>query len=383
MEPSARPEMQSEHPNSDRVRGWIELTSTCPMQCGYCYAGAGYEKRDEFPLALVIRLLDEFNQLNAEWVMLSGGEPCLRQDLAEILAETMRRGFRTQLITSASLLPDSVLQVLKEHKVPVQVTLDSVDPAVFFLSRGRPNLPIILYNIDRMLEAGIDLNIAVTLTSVTEKTIRQTIEWTVAKGIHNMHFSPVIPEGRGKWNQSLVPQHLTKDWLLLYQLQKEYCDTLSIDLVEDLVTSTVFPGSSSASFCNAMSGRNLEISADGTVYSCGGMRDNPEVYLGNVYSESLVTIHRRTREAGHCLVCTTDHIAECLGCPELHICKGHCRATAYYASGSVTARSPFCYAIKQVIGQILCDLESGAIDDYITRLHLEQAVTGLARKKWM
>src|SRR5438270_1156719 len=87
----------------DRPFGLLaELTYGCPLHCSYCSNPldlAAYG--DELTTAEWRRVLAEASELGVLQLHLSGGEPLLRRDLADIVQAAGELGLYTNLITSA------------------------------------------------------------------------------------------------------------------------------------------------------------------------------------------------------------------------------------------------------------------------------------------
>ena len=82
---------------------WLlaELTYRCPLQCPYCSNPVDFARRqEELSTADWMRVLGEARQLGAMQLGFSGGEPLLRHDLEELVAEARRLGYYSNLITS-------------------------------------------------------------------------------------------------------------------------------------------------------------------------------------------------------------------------------------------------------------------------------------------
>jgi len=79
-----------------------ELTYRCPLACGYCSNPLNMaDYTDELTTAEWRRVLAEAADLGILQCHLSGGEPLLRRDLAEIVATARDLGLYTNLVTSA------------------------------------------------------------------------------------------------------------------------------------------------------------------------------------------------------------------------------------------------------------------------------------------
>src|SRR5882672_3510906 len=82
---------------------WLlaELTYRCPLHCVFCYNPVDFAQHSaELATEDWVRVLREGRALGAVQCGLSGGEPLVRDDLEEIVAEAHRLGYYTNLLTS-------------------------------------------------------------------------------------------------------------------------------------------------------------------------------------------------------------------------------------------------------------------------------------------
>jgi len=96
---------------------WLlaELTYRCPLHCVFCYNPVDFAKQeDEISTADWIKVLREGRAMGAVQLGLSGGEPLVRDDLEEIVAEARRLGFYSNLLTSGIGLTEQRAKALKE-----------------------------------------------------------------------------------------------------------------------------------------------------------------------------------------------------------------------------------------------------------------------------
>src|SRR5690349_20616456 len=80
---------------------WLlaELTYRCPLQCPYCSNPLDFaEQGKELSTEQWFKVFREAREMGAAQLGFSGGEPLVRQDLAELIGEARRLGFYTNLI---------------------------------------------------------------------------------------------------------------------------------------------------------------------------------------------------------------------------------------------------------------------------------------------
>ena len=83
---------------------WLlaEITYRCPLHCAFCYNPTDYatHTQNELDTEQWIKVLRDARKLGALQLGISGGEPLLRDDIEEIVAEAGSLGYYSNLITS-------------------------------------------------------------------------------------------------------------------------------------------------------------------------------------------------------------------------------------------------------------------------------------------
>jgi MoaA/NifB/PqqE/SkfB family radical SAM enzyme len=92
---------------------YFKPTARCDLRCAICNRWQeSSSSEDELSLDEIKRVLVKFRAAGAEILTMWGGEPTLRRDLPEILAEAKRLGLRTSMCTNCNSLAkkaDSIL----------------------------------------------------------------------------------------------------------------------------------------------------------------------------------------------------------------------------------------------------------------------------------
>ncbi|MDY6918715.1 MAG: radical SAM protein [Pseudomonadota bacterium] len=118
---------------------WLlaELTYACPLQCPYCSNPVDYPavKARELSTGQWVSVLRQARAMGAVQLGLSGGEPCVRPDLEELVAEARQLGFFSNLITSTVGLTPTRLTRLQQAGIDhIQVSFQgsSAEISEFF-----------------------------------------------------------------------------------------------------------------------------------------------------------------------------------------------------------------------------------------------------------
>ncbi len=96
---------------------WLlaELTYKCPLQCPYCSNPVDIAKFDsELSTDDWKRVFREARKMGAVQLGFSGGEPLVRDDLEELIAEAHQLGFYTNLITSGVGMDEARIRAFKQ-----------------------------------------------------------------------------------------------------------------------------------------------------------------------------------------------------------------------------------------------------------------------------
>lgn len=122
-------------PNNPHDAGpplWLlaELTYRCPLQCPYCSNPLDFAQTErELTTDEWVSVLRQGRKMGAAQLGFSGGEPLVRQDLVELIAEARHLGYYTNLITSGLGLTEAKVDAFAEAGLDhIQVSFQASDP---------------------------------------------------------------------------------------------------------------------------------------------------------------------------------------------------------------------------------------------------------------
>ncbi|EMP55355.1 pyrroloquinoline quinone biosynthesis protein PqqE [Marinobacter santoriniensis NKSG1] len=120
------------NPNNAGPPLWLlaELTYRCPLQCPYCSNPLDFAQTEqELTTEQWISVLRQGREMGAAQLGFSGGEPLVRQDLPELIAEARKLGYYTNLITSGLGLTEARVVAFAEAGLDhIQVSFQASDP---------------------------------------------------------------------------------------------------------------------------------------------------------------------------------------------------------------------------------------------------------------
>jgi radical SAM protein with 4Fe4S-binding SPASM domain len=97
------------------LTGGLELTHRCNLACIHCYVNLAPNDREaqqrEMTTAEVCNVIDQMVDAGTLYLTLTGGEPLLRPDFAEIYTHAHERGLVLTVYTNATLVTDRIVDL--------------------------------------------------------------------------------------------------------------------------------------------------------------------------------------------------------------------------------------------------------------------------------
>jgi radical SAM protein with 4Fe4S-binding SPASM domain len=182
------------------VVAW-NLTRRCNLECAHCYisAGPGQTAAGELDTAACRRIVDQLLAVNpAPMIILSGGEPLLREDLGAIAAYAAERGATVVVGTNGTLLTgERVTELLAAGVSGVAVSVDSLRPAYHDrFRRGHDAFADTTAALVRLRERRLDFIIQTTVTRGNAHEIPAILDWAAEQGAVAFNCYFLVPTGR-------------------------------------------------------------------------------------------------------------------------------------------------------------------------------------------
>lgn len=183
----------------------ISLTQRCNLNCIYC----GCEKPDTNELSAeeIETIVKAFSKLGIIKVRLTGGEPLMRTDIAEIIKRIKSvEGIQKLVMTTNGVGLSKKVRSLKESGLDaINISLDSLDKEKYKKLTGRDTLSDVLSGIDKALEIGltpIRIN-SVLIRGENDNEAAALIELVRNKKI-DVRFIELMPFSEKGKNEKLV-----------------------------------------------------------------------------------------------------------------------------------------------------------------------------------
>jgi len=339
-----------------------EITRRCNLFCAHCRASAlDEEYAGELSTSEAFHIVDQIAEVAKPILILTGGEPLLRQDIFEIGKYAHSKGFRVVMGTNGTLVTPKIAARLK--KVPISRISVSIDFPTASLQdefRGKDGSFVeALSGVHNAHEAGLEVQINSTISRLNAKYLPQLVDMALELKVAAFHPFLLVPTGRGKGlaEQELAPEEYEEVLRWICKKQQELGNKLFFKptdvphyqrvIRQCGVKQTVshghpgtFPTSQRGLDTNTrgcMAGTGFcFISHVGQVQGCGYF----DVSAGNLQEQSFASVWNDSPLFNE-LRDIENLKGKCGICEFKHVCGG-CRARAYEATGDYLEAEPYC-----------------------------------------
>lgn len=302
---------------------YLHVTQRCNLSCRFCYSeGDDRNRLADPPLASLCRAVGLLASLGCARLVISGGEPFLRDDLPELAGRARDAGIPEVVVLTNGLLVDEArVRALRGAVSCVAVAFDGASADAPAPLRGSQNYERLVRAVEVVRDAGIEARILPTLHAANLDDIPRYQRLAEKLGA-TLGFSLLTAPG-----DELGELRLTSEQLRRLGTRPP----AGMRPAGDALDPSALPALCARSSCGA-GRRTLSVAADGTVYPCH-MLHVRELALGNAFEGSLGA------PAG---MPSVDDVEECSSCDVRYLCGGGCRARALMATGSLSGRDPYC-----------------------------------------
>jgi len=332
----------------------LNVSGLCNLHCNYCYAE---ERPNHTGQSLSLdeykKLIDEITGINSRIeVAVTGGEPLLNKSSCEISMYSRSKGFYTHLLTNATLVDDSNVDMIASSFDEIRVSIDGYSEATHDYHRGAGSFKKTTKAIRLLDAAGSQIRLAMT---VTKHNISE-IELMAQHYGGRLIFQPLFNAGSAKGSNLAITG-------------EEYFNALKkakgVELYAQLGKTITNLKNKGVTKC-AIGDAEISISHNGDVYPCH-MLHLPEFYVGNIRDQPITDIYKNSPILNKIRELSVHTREDCRECPVRLLCCGSCRARAFYLTGNVDAADNFCeYEFLAFTEGLLCSMEFVSQDQNVS-----------------
>lgn len=336
-----------------------EVTRSCYLNCKHCRAGAEHRTyENEFTTKECFQLLENIAGFSQPIMILTGGEPMLREDIYEIARHGHELDLRMVMAPCGAFIDDDAVAKMLESGI--QCISISLDGATAQSHDGFRQVEGAFAGAMKAIEAAKRNDLAFQInTTITKHNLAEVGEILhLAERLGAVTFNPflLVPTGRGK---ALAEQEITPEQYeaVLHWLNQQRGQTkMAIRVtcaphyqriirqhphpMDQAHTSRGHPGGEvMVQSAGCMGGKSFAfISHVGKVQICGFLEESAgDLREANLDFETIWkhSAYLQTIRA------VDEYKGKCGWCEYRHVCGG-CRARAYALTGDELASEPFC-----------------------------------------
>jgi len=184
----------------------FEVTRRCVLRCRHCRASATTSEQDVLSTDQCRKILDAIAELKKCVVVLTGGEPMMRQDIFDLTDYGKSLGLRMAIATCGALLDDAAVERFKRAGLlSFSFSLDGPDAASHDAFRQVPGaFETTLKAIDKARKADLRFQINTTLTGVNVEHLDAIARLAGALGASCGNPFVLVPVGRAEQDTQLL-----------------------------------------------------------------------------------------------------------------------------------------------------------------------------------
>lgn len=319
-------------------------TKKCNLNCVHCYreSGMDVDTSKELTTDEGKKLIGEISKAGFRLLILSGGEPLLRNDIIDLVVAAREARIMPAMGTNGTLLTKELADELNSAGLKgIAISIDSLDEKYHDEFRGQQGaFSKAQEGIENALSAGLRVQINMTVTDKNQEEFGNVVSYYEKLGVHAIHPFFLVPTGRALSMEedslketayySMIQRVLSLQSSTTLEL-KPTCAPQFMPMAKEMGLSQRFTRGCLAgtAYCCILPEGQVNICP----YLPVGVGNIREKAFDEIWESSPVFLELRDIK---------NYQGACGRCEHAGICGG-CRARAYYYNGSYLAEEPWCF----------------------------------------
>ncbi|MEW5759769.1 MAG: radical SAM protein [Candidatus Thermoplasmatota archaeon] len=312
-----------------------EMTRRCNLKCKHCRMESNYCKDDELSGNKAKEFISSLKEISP-LLILTGGEPLLRDDLFEILGYIKECDIKCALATNGTLLNEEIAMRIAGAQISrVSISIDSADKRKHDRFRGLDGaFESALNGIANLRKFGVSIQINMSVSKENRNEIEDVLLLAKNVGAIAFHIFMLVPVGSCmNFNNLISGEEYEK--ILLWLLNKSGEIELRATCTPHYNRVAIQNGKKPVGR-GCLAGKDIcFVSYNGFVQPCGYLPvfagNVKEMKLKDIWNNSKVFEELRKRELkGKCGLCEYKKFC------------GGCRARAYAITGDYLEEEKSC-----------------------------------------
>ena len=317
------------------ISGNFELTARCNFDCKMCYVHLKDNieelKKKELTADQWLSIASDARDQGMVFLLLTGGEPFVRDDFEEIYRELIKMGFLISINSNASLYDGDIRRLLKAYPPSrINVTLYGGSEDTYSNLCGNASYGKVVENLKLMKEDNLQVRLNVSLTPDNVGDMEQINKVSQDIGLHakatSYMYPPVRVTGETGCNEgrfdALTAGETRATWNYLRDDKKRFEERIANILKCQAMEcqENQIDDKQNGVMCRA--GRSsFWMTWDGKLLPCGTMDFNPEYPLETGFKNAWDNMRDRVAEIKLPAACTSCNLKSFCG-----VCAANCKA---------------------------------------------------------
>jgi radical SAM protein with 4Fe4S-binding SPASM domain len=179
------------------LSGTLEVTFRCNLRCAHCYcnlpANDPQAMKEELTTDEVFNVLDQIAEAGCLWLLITGGEPLVRDDFLDIYTHAKKKGFIIVLFTNGTLITPEIADYLAEWPpYGVEISLYGISRETHEKITGKPgSFESCKRGIQLLLERKVCLDLKTAVMTLNKDELFHLKAFAEKLGL-KFRFDPVL-----------------------------------------------------------------------------------------------------------------------------------------------------------------------------------------------
>lgn len=320
----------------------LEITARCNNDCRHCYINLPADDQSARSRELTPReigeIADQAVALGAVWVLISGGEPLLRNDFHDIYLLLKKRGLLVSVFTNATLVCDQHIELFRKYPPrDVEVTVYGATKETYERITGRPgSFAAFTAGLNRLLECGVKVRLKAMALRSNYGEFPLIADFCRARTKDYFRFDPQLHlrfDRNEERNQMIRAERLTPEEIVALERENEERFASLRKNCGILINERVAHEGCDHLFHCGLGAGSFNVGYDGTFRLCSSLWAPETVCdlrcctLREAWEQFVPKVRgMRSRRP--------EYLATCRSCPIINLCLW-CPAHAYLETGEL------------------------------------------------
>ncbi len=331
-----------------------ELTLRCNMRCIHCGSAAGKARYNELTIDECLDIADQLIDLGCKKITIIGGEVFLYNGWEEIARKFSDGGVVVNIITNGYLMENTQIDQIKYAKLAnVGLSLDGMAENHNRIRNVKNAFQKVLIAFEQLRNAKISIGVVTTLLELNISDLEPLYHLLVENGVEVWQLQIAAMMGSMSDQEDIRLDPAKVPLITKFIKEKRFEQKVRLyagDCIgyynEDELYLRNQPGTL-APWDGCQAGLQvIGIDSVGNVKGCESLYSDRFIE-GNLRQETLRDIWLKEGNFAYNRQFDVNQLTgTCTGCDLGHICRGGCRSSCYFSTGSLYENAYCCYPNK-------------------------------------